>query len=193
MFFGSSRIRATDERLMHFVKQGNDEAFEILYARYARQLLHYFYRMLNGNEALAQDFLQELFLKLIQRCDSFDESQSFKTWLYSIAYNMCKNEYRRQSVRKNYLQRANEPNDYNALASEESLDRQYFKKQLMSGLEQLSDEQRATFLLRFQEELTIPQISAIMNCPAGTVKSRLFYACNKLAELLKEFNPEGEG
>ena len=63
----------------------------------------------------------------------------------------------------------------------------------MSELEKLSTDQRAAFLLRFQEELSITQISAIMGCPAGTVKSRLFYACKKLSHLLEEFNPKGDG
>ncbi len=59
---------------MHFIKQGNCEAFKVLYKRYARPMLRYFFRMLHGNKKLAQDSLQELFLKLIQKCRSFNES-----------------------------------------------------------------------------------------------------------------------
>jgi RNA polymerase sigma factor (sigma-70 family) len=48
----------------------------------------------------ARDFTQDLFSKLIQKPDSFDENRSFKTWLYSIAHNMCKNEYAKMEVRR---------------------------------------------------------------------------------------------
>ena len=193
MFFATSRIHAADEQLMKRIKKGEHQAFEILYDRYARQMLRYFYRMLHGDKTLAQDFLQELFLKVIQRPETFDHSRTFKTWLYTIAYNMCKNEYRRQTVRKNYLAANDIISQSEEKPAETSLDQQYFRKRLMSELEKLSTDQRAAFLLRFQEELSITQISAIMGCPAGTVKSRLFYACKKLSHLLEEFNPKGDG
>jgi RNA polymerase sigma-70 factor (ECF subfamily) len=93
----------------------------------------------------------------------------------------------------NYLNTTGTSNRHEEKSADASLDRQYFQERLRSGLAQLSDEQRAAFLLRFQEELTIPQISAIMDCPVGTVKSRLFYACEKLSHLLEEFDPKGEG
>ena len=192
MLIGYSTSKVSDEQLMHLVKIGDSKAFEIIYDRYAQRLLHYFQRMLNCTKAQAEDFLQELFLKVIRRCESYDETRSFKTWLFTIAYNMCKNEFRRQAVRKNYLNTIHTKEDCKEMLSEESLDRQYFQERLINGLEQLSEEQRAAFLLRFKEELTIPQISMIMNCPAGTVKSRLFYACDKLAHLLEEFDPKGD-
>ncbi len=75
-------------------------AFDELYERYSTRLLHYFYRMLGKETEKAQDFLQDLLLKIVEKPHLFDTRQRFSTWVYTIASNMCKNEYRRLQVRQ---------------------------------------------------------------------------------------------
>src|SRR4051812_29743498 len=91
---------SNDEDLMHAVCSGSTLAFEELYRRYARRLLGYFVRMLKFDHAVAEDALQDLFMKIAERPEQFDRSRSFKTWVFSLASNSCKNHYRHAAVKK---------------------------------------------------------------------------------------------
>lgn len=72
---------------------------------------------------------------------------------------------------------------------DDEMDRVQFKTQLWREICQFDADQRNTFLLRFQENFSIKEISQILSCPAGTVKSRLYYITQKLAIKLKDFDP----
>lgn len=179
---------------MWLIQKGITSAFDELYKRYSGRLLHYFYRMLGYDEEKAQDFLQETFIKVIERPELFDTKRIFSTWIFSVAYNLCKNEYRRMDVRKT-LQFRNDLDDFYDLRFSEreschdNLDRDNFVRQLMIELDKFEFHQKNIFLLRFQENWSIKQIATMMECKEGTVKSRLFYLTQKLAKKLKEFNP----
>jgi RNA polymerase sigma-70 factor, ECF subfamily len=179
----------TDQELIGRITESDTRAFDELYRRYSQRLLHYFARMLGAEKA--QDFLQELFLKVIEKKASFAADGSFSTWVFSIAHNMCCNEYRYMAVRRDTVAA-----DVDQLHStkahpgiERQLDHAAFVESLTSELEGLDQVKRSTFLLRFQEEFSIDAIARIMNCSAGTVKSRLFYTTRLLAERLKAFHP----
>jgi RNA polymerase sigma-70 factor (ECF subfamily) len=186
--------KLSDERLMVLVQQGDPQAFDELYHRYSTRLLRYFYRMLGGDELKAQDFLQESFLKILNNPDYYDSSRKFSTWIYTIAHNLCKNEYRRMSVRK-VLENGDQLDNLPIISNEEiispteNLDKKNFLNQLMGELNKLELSHKNTFLLRFQENLTIKEIAELMDCKEGTVKSRLFYITKKLAKNLKDYNP----
>ena len=90
----------SDEELMTFICRGEVEAFDEVYERYGKRLFVYFTRMLNFNRAAAEDALQDLFMKIAESPQKFDTSRSFKTWIFSVASNTCKNHYRHQEVVK---------------------------------------------------------------------------------------------
>lgn len=169
---------------MRHINGGCERAFAELYDRYGRRMHSYFYRLLGQDVHRAEDFTQELFLKLIKKGELYDHSRKFSTWLYAVAGNMVKNEYRRISRQK--------PPPEMAEGFEENfsqnIDNQIFKKHLLEELEQLDDVQRQCFVLRYQEEMSIKEISEIMDCPPGTVKSRLFYTLRNLAAKLRAFS-----
>jgi len=71
-----------------------------------------------------------------------------------------------------------------------ALDRSLFTARLTDALEELEDIHRTCFILRYQEELSIKEISEVMDCPEGTVKSRLYYALRKLSDKLQVFRPK---
>lgn len=181
----------TDEELMALVERGRHAALDALYARYASRLLAYFARMLDRDDALAQDFLQDLFVKIIERPGLFDARRPFRTWIYSVAHNMCKNEYRRRDVRRH------ESIDDHDVAAEhhahdERIDREQFARILDEELRTLDADLRTTFLLRHQEELSIREIAAIVDVPEGTVKSRLFNTARRLSRRLGAYHPDRE-
>jgi RNA polymerase sigma-70 factor (ECF subfamily) len=183
-----------DEQLMQDIQQGNVSAFNELYDRYGKRLLFYFFRELGGDEEKAQDFLQELFLKIVEKPTLFCTERKFSTWIFTVAHNMCKNEYRRLEIRNvidNNVDVREIPSDVDSdyHPTERNIDQEAFENALMAELEKLEDGHRSTFLLRFQQNLTLKEIGDILGCSEGTIKSRLFYTTHKLASRLKAFNP----
>jgi len=182
MFFKPKLARLPDEELMQKIHQGSEAAFTELYTRYSTSLLRYFTRMLWNNRAMAEDFLHDLFLKIIHNPQQFDVNRKFSTWAYSVAHNMCKNEYR-----KKQNQRLDGIDIKHSRDLDRELDLSSANEKLTMLLETLEEDDKTVFLLRYEEELSITQISQIVFMPEGTVKSRLFYLRKNLAIALHEF------
>lgn len=180
----------SDELLVEQMSKGKQQAFDTLYHRYAKLMLNYFYRMLWQDKEKAQDFTQDLFLKLIQSPQSFDASRNFKTWFYSVANNMCKNEYKKQAVRAN-TKVGIEPYQHTA-SKEASVDEQVqltlFQEQFSSELAEMDENHRQVVILRHLEGLSVKDIAEQLSINEGTVKSRIFYATKSLAQKLAAFN-----
>jgi len=185
---------STDEELMQWVAKGDSLAFEQIYNRYSKLMVNYFCRMLWKDREKAQDFMHDLFTKIVHKPDLYDASRSFKTWLYSVANNMCKNEYRKQEVRKNTT---NSLHDNISVADSASanngFDHGVFNDLLSKELEDLEEVQRTTFILRYKMDMSIKEIAEVTETSEGTVKSRLFYTIKKLSDKLKMFDPKLSG
>ena len=183
----------SDEELMLQICNGEEPAFDEIYFRYGKRLLGYFTRMLNFDKLLAEDALQDLFLKIAETPERFDNTRSFKTWIFSVASNHCKNYYRHKKIvseSKNDLIYLNDSlNEDVLLTSISKMDGLLFRKKLEEVLNDLAVEKKEAFILKYQEEKTIAEIAIIQNCPEGSVKSRLHYAIKVLEEKLKLFNP----
>lgn len=181
----------TDEALMQAISNGDKRAFDELYDRYSKPLLGYFMRMLWRDREKSEDFVHDLFAKIVHKPEYFDPSRSFKTWVYSVANNMCKNEYKKAEVRKgmsNGLDHHYSLSDTSVNVMNEVQD-SFFQEAFEKSLADLDDKHREAFSLRHMEGLSIKEIAEVLELNEGTVKSRLFYATKYLAESLKEFNP----
>lgn len=187
--FRTAPTGLSDERLMELVVRGDERAFGALYDRYQRKLMAYFSRMLWNDRERAQDFLQELFTKIAQRPQSYDPARPFSTWLYSVANNMCKNEYRRMGTRKAAEPHLRAENAHVEAVHGVEVDHERFRRRLADELDRLEPDHKATFVMRYHEEMAIKEIAVAFGISEGTVKSRLFYTLKKLAERLNEFDP----
>jgi RNA polymerase sigma-70 factor (ECF subfamily) len=172
------------ETLMVLISNGSAPAFEELYFRFAQKIFSYFFRMLWKNKELAEDLTQELFLKIIKNAGSFNPDKRFITWFYSIANNMCKNEYRKAETQMKYKPDT-DPVAFGNM--ETNTDRKRFKEAVAAYTTQLPEEKKALYILRFEEQLSVPDISAILNINEGTVKSRIFYLLKDMKEQLSPF------
>lgn len=179
----------SDEELMVEIARQNAAAFEELYNRYAQPIMNYFFRMIKQDKEKAEDFTQDLFSKIIHKPHLFDPQRKFKTWLYSIANNMCKNEYKKLAVRKNVSTGVEE--EWTVQNDEKSADMKTdendFQKALQDELKTLDEKHREIFVLRYFEELSVKEIAETLEMKEGTVKSRIFYATKKLAVSLAHF------
>ena len=177
----------SDKQLMGRVRETSDErAFDELYRRYARLLQGFFFRRLGGNEELAADLLQDTFLRVWTARKQYAEEQDFRTWLFTIAYNLCKNAYRTNMHAQAYLDTLpvdEAVEDDTPLRLDDSL----FDHALRQELARLNEVQQMLFELRFTQELTVPEIAAVLEIPEGTVKSRLHNLTQYLRLRLKEY------
>lgn len=182
-----------DEELMLCVCNGEVAAFDELYYRYGKRLMVYFTRMLNFDRNLAEDALQNLFMKLAETPEKFDNTRSFKTWIFSLASNSCKNYYRHKKIiSENYeeIKYLNGTVDDTAfLNTAQKMDSRIFNEMLEEALNALPAEKKEAFILKYQEDKTIAEIALIQNCPEGSVKSRIYYTIKILEEKLKIFKP----
>ena len=176
----------TDEELMHRVgSKDDDRAFDELYHRHARRLMGLFFRQTGNDEALAADLTQDTFMRVWTARNRFAGS-CFRTWLLSIGFNLLKNHYRHSEHEKEFelyaLQTQEDTCNDDIIAQ---LDQQAFDQALSRLLAKMPPESRLLFSLRFEEELTVPQIAVVMAVPEGTVKSRLHILTQTLKQKLK--------
>jgi RNA polymerase sigma-70 factor, ECF subfamily len=172
LFGKTTFANCSDEELMQYIAKGEPRAFEVLYSRYSAPMYRFFYRMLWQDEALAQDFTQDIFLKIIEKSHLFDTKKQFSTWIYSIANNACKNAYRNKKPIENIDNQIIEYDDNFEFNYDKKLQYQH----LTQAIEQLSFEHRECFVLRFLEDKSVKQIADIIGIAEGTVKSRLHHA-----------------
>jgi len=181
----------SNEQLMQYMTLGKETAFNEIYSRFSARIYWFFYQRISQNRLRAEDLTQDLFLRLIEKSDSFKKDKCFKAWIYTIAYNMCKNEYRRIKTKERYLRLRDI--DISRLINRDLAnlgkvhDHDLFSKRLRIELDKLSQKYSTTFILRHEHGLPIKAIAEIMSCPEGTVKSRLFFAIKQLSSKLETF------
>ncbi len=186
MIFGKSLRHRSDEELIIRLQSGEGRALEEIYRRYSPLLLRYFYRMLWQDKAIAQDALHDVFMKIIENPFRVDSKRIFSTWIYSVAHNHCKNEYRKRAFRQSAI--AQLPLDtMTPDHADATLDKQAFQVALDKILAEEGEDARTMLVLRFELDMPFAEIGLVLDCPEGTVKSRLFYLKKRLAQVLDPY------
>jgi len=175
----------SDEDLARSIQRGEPAALNILVERHHSPLLGYLYRMTGGNRALAEDLTQEAFLRALRGIDRYTHPRPFKAWLYAIAANVARDHFksadnrRTDSMAENFDAPADVALDANLVAAEEA-------QSVARALGALPDHQREAVVLRYYQDLSLPEIADALGIPVGTVKSRLSLGLKKMKELLGE-------
>ena len=185
-----------DEDLMEHFQAGTVEAFNILVERYSERLTHYLYGFLADTKR-CEDLLQETFLRVYRNRHSYQRIAKFSTWLYTIAGNLARSEYRKRKRRRMYsIQSVNRDNEEYEMAipdetfapdkhAESSLQDKY----IQDALFQIPQTFREVVVLRDIQQLAYDEIAKITGLPMGTVKSRINRGRTKLQLLLKDIYP----
>ena len=185
LLFGNKASLSDEELMKRVASKDDDRAFDELYHRHARRVMGFLLRQLGDSERAA-DLVQDAFLRLWSSRERYLSGKCFSTWLFSIAYNLLKNEYRRSGYSVEYaehvINRTTEEQDDDL---DVKLDDKLFDAALRQELSQLDAESRLLFSLRFEEEMTVPQIAEVMKIPEGTVKSRQHTIIRNLKQKLK--------
>ncbi len=187
---------ATDQELVERVKQGDKTAFDLLVIKYQQRIINLVSRFVR-NQSDAQDVTQEAFIKAYRAMPKFRGESAFYTWMYRIAVNTAKNHLAVQSRRPVAAERDiteieqiegdNALKDY--ATPEHMLLRDEIQETIVKAIENLPNDLKMAITLREVEGLSYEDIASAMDCPIGTVRSRIFRAReaidNQLAPLLK--------
>jgi len=192
-------VGPTDGELVQRAREGDRDAFRQLVERYQRRIATLALGMLRNRED-ALDVVQETFTKAYQSLDRFKGDASFYTWTYRIAVNLCIDHQRREaklppaSLEPRQGGRAGERGEdpLGALPDPSEQGDPYQRTRdaeiaqgLRRAISELTPEHRAVILLREVDGLSYEEISHVLECPKGTVMSRLHYARRQLQERLR--------
>lgn len=174
-----------DEQLARQIQQGDLTALAPLVERHHRPLLGYLYHLVDGDLMLAEDLVQEAFLRMMQSLYKYEYPRPFKPWLYAIATNLARDFYKSAETRRTTLINedyvaADEPEEATFAAVEQA--------QVARYLLQLPPHQREAMILRYYHALALQEIAETLNIPVGTVKSRLSLGLQQLRQWM-ETNP----
>jgi RNA polymerase sigma-70 factor (ECF subfamily) len=193
-----------DAQLVERVKRGDARAFELLVVKYQRRVERLIARMVRDVD-LVPDIAQETFIRAYRALPQFRGDSAFYTWLYRIAVNTAKKalvELKRDPLVSEAARSAGEDGDEtsrleNELTDAETPDAMLASKQVAAtvnaAIEALSEDLRQAITLREIEGLSYEEIAEVMNCPIGTVRSRIFRAREAIAERLRPLLGTREG
>jgi RNA polymerase sigma-70 factor, ECF subfamily len=175
--------KETDQELVRRVQSGDRRAFDLLFSRYQHKIVNLVSRYLRDSEDV-QDVVQEAFIKAFRALPRFRGESAFYTWLYRIAINTAKNHIVARSRRPPgtdvEVEDAEHFDGADALRDLENPEAELAKDQLSAEIDaaiaDLPDDLRSAVTLREFDGLTYEQIAEIMECPVGTVRSRIFRA-----------------
>tara|TARA_B100001094_G_C18166774_1_gene792606 strand:+ start:1798 stop:2376 length:579 start_codon:yes stop_codon:yes gene_type:complete len=173
----------TDRQLVDKVLSGNKNAFDMLVLRHQHKVYSLVSRFASDS-AEVEDICQEAFIKAYRALPSFRGDSAFYTWLYRIAINTAKNHVlsrkRRPLTNNVQVEDAEISETGSALSDiadpESNLVTQKLKKAIFDAIEELPDDLRTAFTLREFSGLSYEDITLVMGCPVGTVRSRIFRA-----------------
>jgi RNA polymerase sigma-70 factor, ECF subfamily len=185
-----------DAPLIDRVKQGDVKAFEMLVVKYQRRVERLVARMVRDVD-IVQDITQETFIRAYRAIPQFRGESAFYTWLYRIAVNTAKKallQLKRDPLVTESARLSREEDDEtsrleNELTDGETPDAVLASKQVARAVnlavEALSEDLRQAITLREIEGLSYEEIAEMMNCPIGTVRSRIFRAREAIAQRLR--------
>jgi RNA polymerase sigma-70 factor (ECF subfamily) len=178
----------SDAALLARFSAGDRAALDDLFRRYRGVAYRVAYRLL-GREADAMDAVQDGFVNALTHLDRFGGRSSFKTWLLRVVCNAALDVGRRRKRDERVPQapRAPSPEQFgpdDREPADAGLEREDLRRIIDAALARLPDPQRQTFVLHVEGELTYREVADALGISIGTVMSRLFYARQKLKDLL---------
>jgi RNA polymerase sigma-70 factor (ECF subfamily) len=174
--------RLRERFLVRQFQRGNTDAFLTLVRRYERRLL-FFLRRFERDQEHALDVLQEVWLTVWRTRGLLRSPEAFRAWIYRIAHGKVIDGMRSEMRCRQFeqeRQRSRATVATRAGASLEAAELVHF------ALSQISPEHREVLTLRFLEEMTLGEIAEVIDCPVGTVKSRLHYASREMLSVIEE-------
>ena len=176
-------------------RNGDEDAFEMLYRRYEKPVFSFIYRILMS-AVDAEDLCQETFLRLVKEKKKYQASGNFKTWVFRIALNLCRDRLRRKKFRSYRsidapsLSQNGTKNEFENVLSDpapdqiDCMEKDEMKVLIQQAFAKLPEKQRTVVILKEYQALKFSEIAEIMKSPVGTVKSLNHRGHQKLKKIL---------
>lgn len=185
----------SEKELIAAAKAGDERSFEILIQNCKTKAYNIALRYLR-NEEDAMDALQESFIKIYRHLDKFKEGSKFDTWVYRIVVNTCNDMLRKTNVvsMESFTRSDGEEEEYTLElpdpepGPQETILQKEQAKLILDALEQLKPDQKEVIVLRDIQGFSYEEISEMLNCSIGTIKSRINRSRSRLREILLEQN-----
>ena len=183
---------ATDKEIIERVKSGEKEAYDLLVLKYQQRVINLISRFVK-NHSDALDVSQETFIKAYRALPNFRGDSAFYTWLYRIAVNTAKNHLTVQSrkiTKSDYDVAEIEQIEGNMSLTEQTtpeslLAKDDLQETILKTIENLPEDLKSAIMLREIEGLSYEEIAQVMECPVGTVRSRIFRAREMIDSKIK--------
>ena len=184
--------RGIDQALVERVQQGDKQAFDVLVLKYQNKIIQLIYRYVHDPDE-ARDVAQDAFIKAYKAIGRFRGDSAFYTWIYRIAINTAKNHLvassRRPPKSDIDAQDAEQYDGATGLKEYATPERLLLKDEIQAAIaraiDELPDDLRTAIILRELEGLSYEEIAETMECPIGTVRSRIFRARDAIDTRLK--------
>lgn len=178
----------SDHDLMMAVKNGDLDKMGLLFERHHQNLYNLFLWQTRV-QSLSEDMVQEVFFRMIRSRHTWRGDGKFTTWMYSIARSVRADHYRKNRRETTSLDEVKDI-ALNAPTPEEALENSNQSALLQNALSQLSEEKREVLILSRFQDMKYEEISKIINCSVGTIKSRVYWALRDLAEIYQQLTGE---
>lgn len=182
--------RLSDEQLIAICAHGMRDAMDVLVSRHHCKLLDFVCRQVRDRE-VAADIVQSTFVRVFQNAASYRTKASFKTWMYTIALNVTRDEFRRRTSRPEVLPadrvdlERTDIEDTETVCPETSAVNSIMGASMWQAVDGLPENQRTAVILKFRQGLTYEEIAEVMHAPCGTVKSWVHHALKALRRALE--------
>jgi RNA polymerase sigma-70 factor (ECF subfamily) len=184
-----------EDTLVEEVLQGKHSSFELLLQPYRQGFLNMAYRI-TGDREEAQEVCQDALLKIFKYLRSFKKGHSFKTWSYKVLMNASYDHLREKSKFKRVIESQKRTPGYEIPKVEQAVWKRQMREKIQSMLDILSPKEKAVFLLRDSEGLSVKEASVVLGCSQISVRTHLSRARQKLRshfeKKLWEHNKEGK-
>ena len=192
------KILQTDEELMLRFKDGDKGAFEVLYRRHEKSVLDFIYRMvMDASEA--ESLCQEAFYKVVKSRKRYKATARFKTWLFQIAINLCRDRLRRMKHRHHLS--LNAPvvahNDVEIVLQDcipdpspdvvANLESAQLESLIKTAIASLPEKEHLVVVMKEYQGMSYSEIAEVLGCPIGTLKSHNYRAHQRLKKTLSKF------
>lgn len=170
-------ITEEQQLIREFLKTKSENLFRKIYKAHASALYRLAFRLLDGNQVLAEDIVQEAWIRAIEKLPGFEGRSGLRTWLSAVTVNCCKEQYRKNAKLKMSVTAANQ-------TAKVIYQVQDIKMDIQKALMKLPEGYREIFILYDMEGFTHDEISGILDISPGTSKSQLFHARKAMKKII---------
>jgi RNA polymerase sigma-70 factor (ECF subfamily) len=173
-----------EERIIKDCQQGNREAFRLLFEAYKDRVFSIAVYSFHGDQTVAGDITQQIFLKLMTSISQFRGESEFSTWLHRLVVNTCIDEQRRRKRFFSFREAALTHTTSEGKPAERRFERKELADSVQAAISELKPNFRIAVLLKYVEGLSYEEIARVLGCSKGTVASRLNRGHKELARRL---------